>query len=424
MGRTASITRLNQKQIDQLKPKKSRYYVWLNDPRGFGVSIQPGGSKTFVFRYTNELNKERFLSLGATDVVPLEKARKRCLILAGGVAEGIDPVAEQNKEIEEQKRQMPFGEFWEMYLDDAKQRLKPRTIVDIEATWKNYLKKRFEKRPLIEITRSEIATMHRAMSSTPTSANRTLAYLRASLSSAIEWGLLESEINPATRIRPYPEKAREFRLSEKQWPLLMNAIDELEEIGVDEKFRANNGRYTSAARGLNPFAAALFRLIIYTGMRRGEAMALKWTEVDWDNEILNLEDSKTGRRVVFCGPKCFEVLKSIHSIRTQEVWVFEGNKANSHIVEPKSAVKRILEKSEIPGLTLHGIRHAVASHLAELGFPETPIIQGILGHRQKSVTGRYVHAARKIYQEAIKAHEDAIGESVIASKQVKNEEHK
>jgi integrase len=409
MGRSARILRLTQREVDGLKPARKRYYLWLNEPRGFGISVQPGGMKTYVLRYTTAEQRERFHTLGATDRMTLAEARTQAAIRVGEVVQGGDPSAQRVLERADARgKRMPFGEFWAIYLDDARSRLKPRTLRDLEGIWERHLRREFGSVALADMNRQAIAAMHRRMAATPTRANRTLAHLRAALSRAIEWGLFEGDGNPAAGIRMYPERRREFRFEPEQWGSYLRAVDGLERDATLPSVRDAGGRYTSASRGCSPFIAGFLRVMAFTGMRRGEGLGLRWAEVNFDLGLFELTDSKTGPRVVFCGRAAMEELRRLHGLRTQETWVFEGSRSGQPFTEPKAILNRLAQLGGLPDFSLHGIRHAVASHLAELGFPESPVIQGILGHRQRTVTGRYVHAARVLFQEAVQAHEDAL----------------
>ncbi len=415
MGRPPKVQKLTQKQIDQLAPGPRRSYVWLNDPRGFGISIQPGGTKNYVLQFRTAEGRHRFLTIGPTDGLSLDEARRMARETGGEVAKGTDPVAEAEaaraaKLAEEERisQRHTLDSFWEMYVADATKRLKPRTLKDMRRLWRAVIEPALGTVPLEELRRTQIAAMHRERSDTPVQANRALAHLRAALSRAIEWGMLEAEVNPAARIRLYPERAREFRMEPEQWAAYLNAIDHLQQMGEGGWKRNAQGRYVEGERGLSPFSAALFRLIAFTGMRRAEAMGLRWREVNFAPAILTHEDSKTGARVVYCGPEAMKELQRLEAIRTQDDWVFESPQGGKRMAEPWCRLALIRETGRLPDFSVHGLRHAVGSHLADLGHPESPIIQGILGHRQRSVTGRYIHATRKPFQDAIAGHEQAL----------------
>src|SRR5262249_17210897 len=69
-----------------------------------------------------------------------------------------------------------------------------------------------------------------------------------------------------------------------------------------------------------PMAASALRLIAFTGLRREEACALKWGEIDAAGSCLRLEASKTGRSTRPLGQTARELLSSLP--RLSERWVF------------------------------------------------------------------------------------------------------
>ena len=79
--------------------------------------------------------------------------------------------------------------------------------------------------------------------------------------------------------------------------------------------------------------------------------------------------------------------------------------------------RRVGEKVELEGLTLHGLRHSFASTAGDLGYTEATI-GAMLGHASGTVTGRYVHhldsvliaAADKVTWEIAGAMEGPRGE--------------
>jgi len=70
------------------------------------------------------------------------------------------------------------------------------------------------------------------------------------------------------------------------WP---NTLNEL----AKHRAKPDNAREV-----ISPFAVAAIRLLIFTGCRAGEILNLRWANVDLDNGILNLSDSKTGAKKV------------------------------------------------------------------------------------------------------------------------------
>ena len=59
--------------------------------------------------------------------------------------------------------------------------------------------------------------------------------------------------------------------------------------------------------GANPAAVANIRLLAFTGARKSEIANLRWSEVDFDRDLLRLEDSKSGPKIIPLGAPAREV---------------------------------------------------------------------------------------------------------------------
>ena len=94
-----------------------------------------------------------------------------------------------------------------------------------------------------------------------------------------EWELRDD--NPATGIKPFPERRRERFF----------ATEELKAIGKWLAAAERQGSENSA------FILAT-RLMLLTGMRLGEVATLRWSDVDLSANVIRLQDAKTGARTV------------------------------------------------------------------------------------------------------------------------------
>lgn len=175
---------------------------------------------------------------------------------------------------------------------------------------------------------------------------------------------------------------------------------------------------------------ALWHVIAHTGMRRSEALALKWNDIDTSNERISIrraadvtkrnveKTTKTGRsRVVDIDGATVEVLKAWKSIRGSlsldlarpEAYVF-GNLAGE-MRSPNEVgarwtyrVKKAREElgaDNLPELTIHGLRHTHATLLMSIG--EHPkIVQERLGHTDISTTMNiYSHVTPTMQRDAV-----------------------
>lgn len=174
---------------------------------------------------------------------------------------------------------------------------------------------------------------------------------------------------------------------------------------------------------------ALVRLLIDTGIRRGECCALKWQNVNFKTGEIRiagnlcytaakgvyLDTPKSGRiRVVYASDDTMALLRQLRIEQAKKVvsaYVFtkEGSPEPMHPQSPTRYLKKLSERSDIPDLHPHKLRHTFAS-IAITNGADVASVSEVLGHSDKAVTLRmYTHAdqesmkrAAAITQEAIK----------------------
>lgn len=150
--------------------------------------------------------------------------------------------------------------------------------------------------------------------------------------------------------------------------------------------------YITAARA--EAAYPLLLLMASCGLRRGEALGLRWDRVDLQRGVLVIDQQ---RMRVHHGYQ-LRPLKSASSHRilplpapisaelsTITVRSFSGF---VHDCTPEALAKahrRVLEHAGLPPVTLHGLRHSMATAAAAQGCP-MKILQGILGHSKYELT--------------------------------------
>jgi integrase len=172
-----------------------------------------------------------------------------------------------------------------------------------------------------------------------------------------------------------------------------------------------------AARGHR--LEVLLTLAVVTGMRRGELLALRWSDVDLERRVLlvcrtvdyiahygHIETepkTESGLRQIALPAFMIDVLKQ-HRIEQLELrlkvgiaWedrdlVFcdlHGGYLNSRYL--LKMFDRLLKDAELPHMHFHDLRHSAASILLSMGV-NPKVIQELLGHSETSITlGTYSH---------------------------------
>lgn len=207
------------------------------------------------------------------------------------------------------------------------------------------------------------------------SVNRELSLLSHVLNTATrEWELPIS--NPVKMIRKAKEnRGRERRLSQAEEVRLLAQLE----------LSSRTERGTFKAGGTqNPWVKAVVIFAIETGMRRGEILALTWSNVDLDKRIARLVDTKNGEgRSVPLTLKAKALLESLPESIDGRVFATTAEGV-------KQAFARAVGRAQIADLRFHDLRHEAISRLFEkgLGMMEVALISG---HKTLQMLKRYAH---------------------------------
>ena len=70
------MTRLTKRTVEALKSNRERdTFLWDSELRGFGVRVNPSGTKTFIIQYRNQEARTRRCVIGQYGVLTVEQAR-------------------------------------------------------------------------------------------------------------------------------------------------------------------------------------------------------------------------------------------------------------------------------------------------------------------------------------------------------------
>jgi integrase len=156
----------------------------------------------------------------------------------------------------------------------------------------------------------------------------------------------------------------------------------------------------------NEQLAETLRLAAYTGLRRGELVALRWSDVHWGQRVLVVQRSRSGsvetttkgRRVRYV-PLADQALAALDRISQRgdftepDDYVLCGPAGDR--VDPTALRRRYIaarDTAGLPALRFHDLRHTAGTLLARHLDPMT--VKDILGHADLKTTERYLHAVR------------------------------
>jgi len=145
----------------------------------------------------------------------------------------------------------------------------------------------------------------------------------------------------------------------------------------------------------------MLSMIYSCGLRRGELLKLKPTDIDAHRGVVTVRQAKGKKdRIVTLSPKVLEMLREYYKSNRPKVWLFEGNVAGEQYGEASlmKVFKRSLEKAGVKKLaSLHWLRHSYATHLLESGT-DLRFIQELLGHKSSRTTEIYTHVSTRQIQ--------------------------
>jgi|GEM_PF-1433711 integrase len=144
---------------------------------------------------------------------------------------------------------------------------------------------------------------------------------------------------------------------------------------------------------------AFLTLSFNTGLRTGEALALQWSDIDFEEEKVIIQRSQRHGKLketktniinkIYMPSPVKEALQLHKQTAKSDLWVFPNEKTLQPYFESRPIVKTylkpLLERLNIPYKTLYATRHSFASSVVEKNLPIT-LAQKYLGHQKLSTT--------------------------------------
>lgn len=286
---------------------------------------------------------------------------------------------------------MRFCDMAEWFIDNyAKNELKEVTAYNYESQIKNHLLPELGNIKLKDFTPAKITAFFKTRKYAPATCRKVYVILQSIFARAVEQGFIKE--TPCTKavILPKSKQPKEKKpfLNEHQAKDLLKMVEDSTQFN------------------------RIIKVLLYTGMRSGECLALRWQDIDFENKTIHIENTltdvggkhwlqppktKTSNRYIALSDilaKIFLEQKQYNDEKKAKLgkdykypeMVFTTDSGN--YVDRSglnTQFRRFVKDTEFDFITLHSLRHCNATLLINSGI-DLKIVSELLGHSDVSTT--------------------------------------
>jgi integrase len=338
--------------------------------------VTAAGHRSFVLNYRTRGGRERRYTIGDAGGEggwTIGAARIRARELRRLIDGGGDPLGE----IEAEREAPTVADLIERFEQEHLTRKRASTAAEYKHILDKHVGPHFgEHVKVADVTHDDIIRLHSRITKAghPYRANAMVRVASKMFSLATRWNMRPD--NPCRGIeRNYESKRRRY-------------------LSGDELARLT----AALAKHPDKQSANVFRLLLLTGARRGEVLAMRWADIDFGAKLWSKQASTSKQRQDHVVPLSAPTLQLLSEIRAAQSskkralgeYVFPGRGNAQHVVNVKRAWRSICKAAKISALRVHDLRHSFASQLAS-GGASLPLIGALLGHSNPTTTARYSH---------------------------------
>ncbi|QBK06297.1 DUF4102 domain-containing protein [Hylemonella gracilis] len=388
--------------IERLTCPEGKSQAFLRDRKApaLRVRVTPSGAKSYVFEA--KLGRQTVRrTIGDVRSWTIEGARAEANRLRVQIDQGADPREQERKQEAERRAKaaleavqvVTMGEAWNAYIESRRSRWGEHHYNDhirkakaggetaIRGTRGRGTTVAGPIYPLLALKMRDLtpstlsAWAEKETAKAPTSARLSWRLVRGFLSWAAEhpqYGLVLPAQNPA--------KAKVVREVLGKSKTRSDALQ-----------REQLAPWFAAVRQIaNPMASAYLQVLLLTGARPGEVLALRWDDIDPKWKGLNIRDKVEGERIIPLTPYVDYLL---HALPHVNEWVFaspshEEKNADKAMSTPHKLHEKACTVAGITGLTLHGLRRSFKS-LSEWQEIPAGVVAQIMGHKPSATAEKH-----------------------------------
>ena len=314
---------------------------------------------TFYILFTKNGKKfEEKTGRKSQGMTPLQANKLRVLKITGDLPTNKEQRMEKKAKKDLTKVDQTIESIWVRYIFEKSDY---SSLKNDEYNCQKHLKNTFANKQPAEISKNEILTFTRKLSKHYKP--QTVKHILALLQRIFKYGSNERLCPPLSfKIKmPRVDNVKDDSLNNDQ-------LERLLEVLVRDDFMGTP-------------AANIMKLVLYTGMRKGEVLKLKWKNIDYESKFLNIIAHKGGKdQRIPINDLAFELLSNL--TKNCSPYVFPGKNSEGRL-SIRKPLNRIKKLADLPDdfRPLHGLRHTFASLLASSGIVDLYTLQKLLTHK-------------------------------------------
>lgn len=286
---------------------------------------------------------------------------------------------------------MRFADMSDWFIENyAKNELKEITAYNYERQIKNHLTPELGNIKLKDFTPAKITAFFKSREYSPATCRKVYVIMQSIFARAVEQGFIKE--TPCTKavILPKAKRAKEKKpfLDEDQAKELLKMVDEYSQFNT------------------------IIKVLLYTGMRSGECLALRWKDIDFESKTIHIENTltdvggkhwlqppKTARSNRYIGlsdtlAEIFKEQKKHQEDKAARLGSYNEHPEMIFTTESGKFVdrsflntqfKKLVKDTSFEFATLHSLRHCNATLLINSGI-DLKIVSELLGHSDVGTT--------------------------------------
>lgn len=394
--------KFNKKTLSEIVALETRQRYYDTDVAGLVLEVSPKGKKSFrVYKRLKNQASPLSVTLGDFPSLTIEQARESARKTLNDIVQKKNPNTISKIE---QLQLITMQEVFDAYV--ANKKLTDSTVRGYSQVMTCYLEEHSTE-PLIYFDEETVKQVHKTISQNSLAqADLTMRLIRALFNFAkFEFRRADNsflfEENPVqilSHLRAWHHVGRkQSYLNQKQLASFLNAIDHVrnEAISIEHLFPISVCDYVETA--------------LFTGLRKTELVMLKWSQVDLEQRIFWVDETKNGVPLTLpISDHLFTIFQRRHKLKTDSNYVFNANNNVGRIVEPKKVIYKISSQAEL-SFSLHDLRRTFTT-VAERIQTSTYTLKRLLNHKsgRNDVTAGYTVLTPEELRIPAQAIEDKI----------------